>query len=155
MPEIKKYNKQYILDCGFASFTVFLIITAPRHCLNAHITIISGASIEKNIRNSRRPSISHFPSFLNGTFGWTDNQVHANVVAKQLHRIFHTVRWLQPSAVFESLRGRRRDPVEYALSDREAPSVKLPRNRSTAKRTSSISRVARRLAKEGRTKENE
>ena len=153
MPEIKKYDKQHLLDCGFASFTVFLIITAPRHCLNAHITIISGASIEKNIRNSRRPSISHFPSSLNGTFGWTDNQVHVNVVAKQLHRIFHTVRWLQPSAAFESLRGRR-DPVEYVLSDREAPSVKLPRNRSTAKRMSNISRVTRGLAKKGRTKEN-
>lgn len=80
-----------------ASLTASLTITAPLHCLNAHITINSGARIEKNMRKMRRPIIVHFPSPLNGIFGCTDTHVHANVVARQLHNISRTVRPWHPS----------------------------------------------------------
>lgn len=58
--------------------------------------INSGARIEKNMRKIRRPSNVHLPSLRHGTFGCTDNQVHANVVARQLHRISRTVRVVHP-----------------------------------------------------------
>ena len=103
--------------------------------------------MEKNIRNSRRLSISHFPSFLNGTFGWTVNQVHANVVAKQFQRMFHIVRSWQSVAIVAS-RARRGGLEEYVLRERGAPSVKLLRDRSIAAIVSSIRRVVCKLLTE-------
>lgn len=51
----------------------------------------SGARTEKNIRKSLLFKRVHFPSFTSGTFGWTETHVHANVVARQLHRMSHIV----------------------------------------------------------------
>lgn len=47
----------------------------------------SSARIDKNMRKMRRPTSVHFPSPLNGTFGFTDIQVHANVVAAAAYNI--------------------------------------------------------------------
>lgn len=60
--------------------------------------------MEKNMRKTRRLNIVHLPSSRKGTFGWTETQVHANVVARQLHRMSKTARPLLLSE--GSLRGR-------------------------------------------------
>lgn len=68
------------------------IITAPLHCLNAHMIMTSGASKARLIRNIRRLSDIQLVSSGHGTFGCTDTHVTAKVVAKKLHTISHTVR---------------------------------------------------------------
>ena len=95
--------------------------------------------MEKNMRNSRRPRISQSPSFLNGTFGCTETHEHANVVAKQLHRIFHTVRAWQPPTVVESSREKVGAPKELLLCcGRGAASVRYFFSKNAIVKASSI-----------------
>lgn len=71
---------------------VSFIITAPLHCLNAHMIITSGASRARHIRNIRRFRSIKLVSPRNGTFGCTETHVTAKVVARQLQTISHTER---------------------------------------------------------------
>ena len=78
---------------------VSFIITAPLHCLNAHIIITSGASSASTIKKIRLFRIIQLVSSSHGTFGCTETHVTAMVVATQLQRISHTVRPVPTSVV--------------------------------------------------------
>ena len=93
IPQVHDIHKSEL-----ALFTISFIITAPLHCLNAHIIITSGASSASTIRNIRLFRTIQLVSSRNGTFGCTETHVTANVVARQLQRMSHTVRPASASA---------------------------------------------------------
>lgn len=71
-----------------------MITHAPNDCLSAQNVMISGARKEIIVKYKR----SHILAFVDdlcfwnhGIFGCTETQVHANVVAKQLQRMFQSV----------------------------------------------------------------
>lgn len=89
---IKINDESHEHDAGRALFTVSIIMTAPRHCLNDHMIITSGASRARHIKKIRRFSSGQFFSSSHGTLGCTDTLVIANVVARQIHMMSQTDR---------------------------------------------------------------
>ena len=66
---------------------------APDHCRNAQPIITSGATTTQNIISRRRRKILHRDSSRAGILGWTETHEQANIVMRQLQRIFHIDRW--------------------------------------------------------------
>jgi len=85
-------TNEIIHDSGRALFIASLIFTAPRHCLNAHMIITSGASRARHMRKIRRFRSVQLLSSRNGTFGCTVTHVTVNVVARQLQSMSQTER---------------------------------------------------------------
>ena len=121
-----------------ASFIWYLIAKAPRHCLNAHIIITSGARRASTIKNIRLFRTIQLVSSRNGTFGCTDTHVTANVVARQLQRMSQTVR--PASAPVESSRMKMGTSwMGGPAAVMGAALVPYRRHRKTSKKTVSMS----------------
>ena len=95
----------------------FAILPATRRCRIAHDNIYSGISsaqmnsgsrCEMNERSgshthrSKRPISFLLPGY--GTLGWMATQVHENMVTRQLHMMFQTVRHVCRSLHVEAVR---------------------------------------------------
>ena len=55
--------------------------------------IISGATTAQNMSSRRRKKILHEDSLGLGILVWTETHEQANIVAMQLQRMSHIVRW--------------------------------------------------------------
>lgn len=93
--EVKMKSKSNLPLTHQLPFTVYMIDHAPSNCLNAQNVMISGATKEiivKYMRNHILAFVENFRPWKQGIFGCTETQVHANVVAKQLHKMLQSVR---------------------------------------------------------------
>lgn len=61
--------------------------------------MISGAMRERNMKYVRQVSEEILLSRMKGIFGWTEIQVHVNVVVRQLHRMTQSDRFPYVPAV--------------------------------------------------------
>ena len=118
---------------------ISFIITAPLHCLNAHIIITSGASSASTIKKIRLFRIIQLVSSRPGTFGCTETHVTANVAATQLQRISHTVRPV-PTSVVSSRVKTGTSWTDGRGSTMGAALVPYRRDINTSKKTMSMGR---------------